>query len=333
MVVIRGGPLGGTVQHLKVLVFGRIKHQEDDPRLPVGLQKSDWYGKRLIFCRKGFCRKGNFYLKVKTTMTATLYTESPTLKRRLRTYTANGYTFQMVQVEKGRFRMGDDDSKYNDEKPARWVDIAQDFELGQYPVTQGLWEAVMGENPSDFRGAERPVEQVSWNDIMGTKAGFLDRLNALPEIAELNAADGCRFGLPSEAQWEYAASGGRYGQTLGYAYAGSNYLPEVGWYGENSRRQTHPVGCKHPNALGLYDMSGNVREWCEDVWYKNYKDALVDGSARINGGTGGTGDLRVVRGGSWYDDGCGRVAFRVRVDALGRYDGVGFRLSRYWVTP
>ncbi|MEN0005605.1 MAG: formylglycine-generating enzyme family protein, partial [Bacteroidota bacterium] len=279
-----------------------------------------------------------------------LYTESPTLKRRLCTYTANGYSFQMVPIPKGRFWMGDDNSEYDDEKPAHWVSIAQDFELGQYPVTQGLWEAVMGDNPSYFKGAERPVEQVSWDDIMGTKEGekqdqakkgFLDRLNALPEIAAQNAADGCCFGLPSEAQWEYAARGGeqvhmdaarveRYGQYLNYTYAGSNYLPEVGWYDDNSKVQTHEVGCKLPNALGLYDMSGNVWEWCEDAWQGSYKNAPKDGSPQTEGEKV---RIRVVRGGSWdFNDYYSRAAFRSRSDADFRYVNMGFRLSRYHLT-
>ena len=263
-------------------------------------------------------------------MTATLYTESPTVQRRLRTYTANGYSFQMVQVEKGSFLMQGDHE----------ITFPADFELGQYPVTQALWEAVMGENPSHFKGAERPVERVSWDDIMGTergkkqnkaKLGFLERLNALPEIAALNAAAGCRFGLPSEAQWEYAArSGGHYKRALGYEYVGSNYLPEVGWYYANSQQQTHPVGRKRPNALGLYDMSGNVWEWCEDVWDNSYQDAPEDGSARVKDGKENS---RVVRGGSWgdynYD---GRAAFRFWFSALSRLNLIGFRLSRYRVT-
>jgi len=259
-------------------------------------------------------------------MIPTLYTESTTLRRHLRIYTANGYPFKMVQVLKGSFLLQGDHK----------ITFPADFELGQYPVTQGLWEAVMGKNPSYFKGSDRPVEEVSWDHIMGTKdgkkqdglkLGFLDRLNALPEIAALNKADGCRFGLPSEAQWEYAARGGRYGMVTRAEYAGSYYLPEVGWYYDNSQLQTHPVGRKLPNTLGLFDMSGNVREWCEDVWHNSYKDVPDDDSPLLKEGQE---DGRVLRGGSWgdYDDGC-RVAYRGGIDAADRYVVIGFRLSRY----
>jgi formylglycine-generating enzyme required for sulfatase activity len=264
----------------------------------------------------------------------TLYTESPTVQRSLRPYTANGYDFQMVQVQaqEESFQFQGD---YE-------ITFKSDFELGQYPITQGLWEAVMGEPwlHLRFQGADRPMERVSWDDIMGTefghkqdeaKVGFLERLNALPEITKLNKADGCRFGLPGEAQWVYAArGGGRYGQVLGYAYPGSNHLSEVGWNRENSQGQLHPVGRKQPNTLGLYDMGGNVYEWCEDVWYQNYKDAPSDGSALIK-------DVdrtrRVVRGGSWgSSDGFCRVASRGYDLAIKRPNDLGFRLARYRVT-
>jgi len=263
-------------------------------------------------------------------MRPTLYTESPTVKRRLRTYTANGYSFQMVQVEKGSFLFQGEHE----------ITFPADFELGQYPVTQGLWEAVMGENPSRFTGADRPVETVSWDDIMGTergkkqdeaKEGFLDRLNALPEIAERNAAEGCRFGLPSEAQWEYAARGGHYGTAFSYKYAGSNYLPEVVWYKDNGQQQTHPVGRKQPNGLGLYDMSGNVWEWCADVWHNSYKNAPKNGSAWVIGSNKGR---RVVRGGNWdgYYRSCS-TAGRFKFIATNRINLVGFRVSRYQIAP
>jgi formylglycine-generating enzyme required for sulfatase activity len=277
--------------------------------------------------RKWFAFSWRFLLSLeKSTMTATLYTESPTIQRSLRPYTANGYAFQMVQVEEGSFQFQGDHE----------ITFKSDFELGQYPVTQGLWEAVMGESPSYFKGVKRPVERVSWDDIMGTergvkqdnaKAGFLDCLNALPEIAELNKTDGCRFGLPSEAQWEFAALNGRYGQALGYAYAGSNYLPEVSWYDDNSQGQTQLIGRKRPNAMGLYDMSGNVWEWCADVWHNRYKNAPKDGSPW---NIGSDKSRRVVRGGHWdgYYRSCS-IRGRFKFIAINRINLVGFRLSRY----
>jgi formylglycine-generating enzyme required for sulfatase activity len=237
--------------------------------------------------------------------------------------------------------MGDDDTAYNYEKPAHWVNLAQSYELGQYPVTQALWEAVMREPwpHLEFQGKDRPVENVSWDDIMGTKVrvkkgntpdGFLQRLNALPEIAVMNVQDGCQFALPTEAQWEHAARGGRHAAAFRSEYAGSNHLPDVGWHDDNSHEETQPVGRKQPNALGLYDMSGNVWEWCEDVWHDNYKAAPKDGAAR---GAGKDKGIRVVRGGSWsYSNDFSRVTNRGGVDALDRYYSIGFRLSRYRVT-
>jgi formylglycine-generating enzyme required for sulfatase activity len=240
-----------------------------------------------------------------------------------RAYTVNGHTFHTVLVEKGSFGMGDEESSYDDEKPAHTVTLSSDFELCEYPVTQALWAAVMGEEWPEtwFKGPDRPVERVSWEDTQP----FFEALNRWYAGTGAYQARPGRFGLPTEAQWEYAARGGRYGKYFNYPYSGGKRLEELGWYDENSHGETHPVGRKLPNALGLYDMSGNVREWCEDGWHDNYDNAPADGSAWVDTPRGSG---RVCRGGSWsrFADGC-RVAYRnvIRPDFRGNY--LGFRAA------
>ncbi|MEL6191505.1 MAG: SUMF1/EgtB/PvdO family nonheme iron enzyme [Bacteroidota bacterium] len=217
---------------------------------------------------------------------------------------------EMVKLEGGSFMMGGE--MYGTEKPIHKVTL-KDFYIGKYPVTQAQWEKVMGENPSRFKGdLQRPVERVSWEDCQQF-------------IKKLNQQTGMKFRLPSEAEWEYAAKGGKLSK--GFTYAGSNRLDEVGWYNENSKNITHPTGQKKPNELGIYDMSGNVLEWCEDDWHDDYKKAPDNGSAWIDQPRG---KYRVVRGSSWHhsDFRC-RVA--IRSDALPSYRSliIGFRLSGY----
>jgi len=231
----------------------------------------------------------------------------------------NGFSFDMIPIEGGTFTMGNNESEHEDEKPAHPVTVP-DFYLGKYPVTQALWQAVMGKenNPSYFKGLNRPVESVSWDDTQV----FLEKLKE---------QTGKTYRLPSEAEWEYAARGGKpspsgAGGQSG-AYAGGNKLKEVGWYNDNSHGETKPVGMKLPNELGLYDMSGNVWEWCADVWHDNYDHAPADGSAWLTGGDQGR---RVVRGGSWYDDDyyC-RVSYRDYYYTDDWYYSIGFRLAGY----
>jgi sulfatase modifying factor 1 len=224
----------------------------------------------------------------------------------------NDISFGMIFIKGGTYLMGSE--KYNDEQPIHEVKVP-DFYLSKYLVTQELWMAVMGveNNPSYFKGKKRPVERVSWDDAQE----FLKKLNKL-------AAH--EYVLPTESCWEYAARGGRHRK--GFRYAGSNKLKEVAWYDKNSHAETKPVGLKAPNALGLYDMSGNVWEWCQDVWHDNYEQAPTNGSAWM---TGGEEDRRVVRGGSWdidFED-LFRVSDRGRFDHNFRYVGTGYRLSRY----
>ncbi len=167
------------------------------------------------------------------------------------------------------------------------------FYIGKYEVTQAQWKAVMGNNPSYFSGENNPVERVSWNDCQE----FIKKLNQLT---------GRTYRLPTEAEWEYAARGGKARET--YEYAGSNNIGDVAWYGSNSQGGTHQVGTKKPNSLGIYDMSGNVCEWCQDCY---------DSSC----------SSRVLRGGSWghYAWGC-RVANRGDFSPSTRYSVLGFRL-------
>ena len=220
---------------------------------------------------------------------------------------------QMVRVPGGRFTMGctqEQSDCDDDEKPAHQVEV-RSFEIGKYEVTQELWEAVMGTNPSHhFSGCARcPVEQVSWDDVQA----FLRKLNA----------EGGRYRLPSEAEWEYAARGGR--QSRGYQYAGSNDLNAVAWYAHNSGRKAHPVGQKQANELGIHDMSGNVWEWVADCWHESYEGAPRDGQAWTRGDC----SRRVLRGGSWnYEPGHLRSANRDWSTTGIRDNDFGFRIAR-----
>ena len=202
--------------------------------------------------------------------------------------------FEMVYVEGGTFRMGATEEQGRDawgnEKPVHRVTLSS-YLIGKHEVTQGLWEEVMGSNPShNKQGGDYPVECVSWNDCQEF-------------IEKLNARTGMMFRLPREAEWEYAARGGN--RSKGYKYAGSDDLDEAGWYCDNSDNHTHPVGLKKPNELELYDMSGNVWEWCQD-WYGDYTN-----EAQTNPAGPQSGGFRVLRGGgdwcfAWY---C-RVSYR-----------------------
>ncbi|NUN99305.1 MAG: SUMF1/EgtB/PvdO family nonheme iron enzyme [Saprospiraceae bacterium] len=220
----------------------------------------------------------------------------------------------MVFVKGGTFTMGCLDGRDKDcekkEKPSHSVTL-DDFYLSRTEVTQAQWQAIMGSNPSEFKDCPTcPVEQVSWEDVQE----FLKKLNDL--------SSGAKYRLPTEAEWEYAARGGAK-SNKGYLYAGSNDLKEVAWYEGNSGSKTHPVGQKMKNELGLYDMTGNVYEWCSD-WYGDYPSAAQNNPAGPKSGSD-----RVLRGGSWYSDPlfC-RVAYRNFVTPGNRSDSVGFRLAR-----
>ncbi len=216
----------------------------------------------------------------------------------------NGVKFNMIKVEGGTFQMGEEGFA----TPVHQVALTNDYYIGETEVTQELWIAVMGSNPSYFKGSNQlPVEQVSWNDCQT----FISKLNELT---------GRTFRLPTEAEWEFAARGGN--ASNGYTYSGSNTIDNVAWYYSNSSSQTHEVATKAPNELGIYDMSGNVMEWCQD-WYGSYSS-----SAQTNPTGSTSGSDRVLRGGGWlyYDYDC-RVADRALSSASNAYEALGLRFA------
>ena len=223
----------------------------------------------------------------------------------------DGINIEMVKVEAGTFMMGATKEMkhvFGGEKPAHQVSLTNDYYIGKYEVTQKLWQAVMGRNPSNFKGDNLPVETVNWNDCQEF-------------IFKLNGMTGRKFRLPTEAEWEYAARGGKKGR--GYQYSGSRNISDVAWYKSNSGSKTHTVGTKKPNELGIYDMTGNVSEWCQD-WYGSYSS-----SPQVNPIGATSGDGRLIRGSCWYDDvkwlAC--LANRVFCNPNKRNNSTGLRLA------
>ncbi|GHU14030.1 hypothetical protein AGMMS50225_25070 [Betaproteobacteria bacterium] len=226
----------------------------------------------------------------------------------------NSIGTEFILIPAGSFIMGSDkktERAEDDETPQHRVSISQAFYLGKYEVTQGEWEAVMGSNPSKFKGRSNPVEQVSWDDVQT----FIQRLNA---------KEGTRkYRLPTEAEWEYAA---RAGIKSTYSFGDdAGQLGTYAWYNGNSGSQTHPVGQKKPSPWGLYDMHGNVWEWVND-WY----DGSYYGRSPSTDPAGpSSGQYRVLRGGSWYGSaGSLRSGIRRGSTPDPRNDNFGFRLAR-----
>ncbi len=227
------------------------------------------------------------------------------------TDTVNGISFKMIRVAGGTFTMGCTAEQGGDcfdwEKSAHQVTLSN-YSIGETEVTQALWRAVMGSNPSYYSGCDQcPVEQVSWDDAQQ----FIQKLNNLT---------GKRYRLPTEAEWEFAARGGSSGR--GSKFSGSNNLDEVGWYDGNSGGRTHSAKGKKANELGLYDMTGNVWEWCQD-WYGDYPSG-----GQTNPSGAGTGSDRVGRGGGWGNNPryC-RVSFRGGTTPDFRGNDLGLRLA------
>ena len=224
-------------------------------------------------------------------------------------FTIGGIEFKMIHVEGGTFMMGaneGDSEAFDREKPTHQVTLSS-YSIGETAVTQALWKAVMDNNPSRFKGADRPVENVSWDDCQEF-------------IRKLNEKTNRKFRLPTEAEWEFAARGGN--KSKGFKYAGSNNIDSVAWYDGNSGGETHPVAQKQPNELGLFDMSGNVYEWCQD-WFGKYSNNSQTNPTGPKGG-----DYRVNRGGSWFNiaRNC-RTSFRSFNSPSFHFDYLGLRLA------
>ncbi|MGH9847208.1 MAG: SUMF1/EgtB/PvdO family nonheme iron enzyme, partial [Blastocatellia bacterium] len=235
------------------------------------------------------------------------------------TETINGVKLEMIRVPAGSFQMGSPENepeRASDEGPQHRVTVSG-FSIGKFEVTQAQWKAVMGSNPSNFKGDNLPVENVSWND-------------AKEFCRKLSQLTGKQYRLPTEAEWEYAA---RAGTTTPFAFGSSLSSQQANFDGNSPyggaakgvyRQKTMPVGSFAANAFQLHDMHGNVWEWCEDVWHENYNGAPSDGSSWLSGGDSSS---RVLRGGSWYNDGwlC-RSAVRGRGGPGDRNGNIGFRV-------
>jgi formylglycine-generating enzyme required for sulfatase activity len=221
------------------------------------------------------------------------------------TETVNNVNIEMVAVEGGTFMMGSEDG-WDDEKPVHKVTVIN-FYIGMYPITQEQWRAVMGTNPSKFKGNRNPVESVSWHDCQEF-------------IKKLNSIKGKKYRLPTEAEWEFAARGGN--ESEGYEYSGSDDIDEVSI--QRNGAETYPVGRKEPNELGICDMTGNVREWCNDWWdpnsYRYSRSYNPQGMEK--------GIQRINRGGSWYSwEGLWEVSYRTCDEPDVCSNQIGFRLA------
>jgi sulfatase modifying factor 1 len=224
-----------------------------------------------------------------------------------------GVSFEMVFVEGGRFLMGSEEgTEHSKKKTINENEVkVSDFFIGKFPVTQELWKSIIknGNNPSQFKGDKRPIENVSWNE---TKVFFKN----------LNKLVGKEYRLLSEAEWEYAARGGKKSQ--GFKYAGSNKIKDVGWYEDNSHGETKPVGLKYPNELGIYDMSGNVYEWVEDKAFKikNSAKELSSRSEKLNQA------IRILKGGGWINPQKSCLVYNsLPMFSNFKNKGVGFRIG------
>ena len=294
-IYIDGKEIGKTPRYIDEVLIGQralrlMKEGYEEYSEKVSLAKGE---RKQV---KAVLNKQEVQQSIETTTTASEY----------QTITIDGVSFTMKLVEGGTFQMGSNDCyAESDEKPVHDVTLSS-YYIGETEVTQALWKAVMGNNPSYFKGDDLPVEQVSWNDCQEF-------------IRKLNQKTGKSFRLPTEAEWEYAARGGK--KSKGYKYAGSDNEDSVAWYYDNSNKQTHQVKGKLPNELGIFDMCGNIWEWCID-WYGKY-----DGGSQINPIGSPSGSRRVLRGGGWHFDNNSCRALNRSYDFPNEKNyGIGFRL-------
>lgn len=246
------------------------------------------------------------------------YTDFAIQQKDANTITVNvkGVVFNLKKVEAGSFTMGCSGQSWECElssQPAHPVTISKDYYIGEFEVTQGLFEAVMGTNPSQWKYHDRPVENVNWNDAQE----FCRKLSQLSNRT---------FSLPTEAEWEYAARGGR--RSAGTRYSGSSNPGDVAWYKANSNQRTNPVGRKKPNELGIYDMNGNVSEWCQDYYEVYGAESQVDPTGPAVKNT--PVKLRVCRGGDYNDyNGSCTVTYRSSMSESWKNNDMGFRIVLY----
>ena len=294
-IYIDGKEIGKTPRYIDEVLIGQrvlrlMKEGYEEYSETVSLAKGE---RKQV---KAVLNKQEVQQSIETTTTASEY----------QTITIDDVSFTMKLVEGGTFQMGSNDSyAESDEKPVHDVTLSS-YYIGETEVTQALWKAVMGNNPSYFKGDNLPVEHVSWKDCQEF-------------IRKLNQKTGKQFRLPTEAEWEYAARGGK--KSKGFKYAGSDNEDSVAWYYDNSNKQTHQVKGKLPNELGIFDMCGNIGEWCND-WYGKY-----DGGTQINPIGSPSGSRRVLRGGGWHFDNNSCRALNRSYDFPNEKNyGIGFRL-------
>ena len=308
-ITVDGRSYGQTPRNITGMLIGRHT---------VALAKTGYEtAQQTIDVREGETAAIELTLKVAAVATTPTAPTAPTSDNLSFTVTGNGktVTFKMKRVWPGTFQMGSNDGD-SDEKPVHSVTLTKAYYMGETEVTQALWQAVMGQTPTSG-GSQWKLSYGKGDDY---PAYYISHTDCQEFITKLNAMTGQKFRMPTEAEWEFAARGGT--KSKGYDYAGSNTVDNVAWYSGNSGSTTHPVGKKQPNELGLYDMSGNVWEWCAD-WYGSYTS-----DSQTNPTGPATGSTRGYRGGSWFFNASNcRTANRTYYSPGNRVNDLGFRLA------